>query len=161
MKTIKKLALLAIACGIIFSINSCGDDNDSKDLIYPEISSEGISAIPNDCNEYLRGETIHFNYLFTDDTELGKFNIEVHNNFDHHTHSTSATDCPMDANKAPVKPWVYNKDFDIPAGQRKYNATVDIPIPADIDPGDYHFMIRLTDKAGWQQLKSVAIKIVE
>ena len=72
-----------------------------------------------------------------------------------------ATDCPMDANKAPVKPWVYNKDFDIPAGQRKYNATVDIPIPADIDPGDYHFMIRLTDKAGWQQLKSVAIKIVE
>jgi hypothetical protein len=25
--------------------------------------------------------------------------------------------------------------------------------------GDYHFMIRLTDKAGWQQLKALAIII--
>lgn len=25
--------------------------------------------------------------------------------------------------------------------------------------GEYHFMIRLTDRAGWQQLKAVAIKI--
>ena len=35
------------------------------------------------------------------------------------------------------------------------------PIPADAALGDYHFMIRLTDRAGWQQLHAVAIKITE
>ena len=44
-------------------------------------------------------------------------------------------------------------------GQTLYKATIDIPIPEDIDEGDYHFMIRLTDRAGWQQLKSVSIKV--
>jgi len=29
----------------------------------------------------------------------------------------------------------------------------------DIDPGEYHFMIRVTDASGWQQLRSVAIHI--
>ena len=29
------------------------------------------------------------------------------------------------------------------------------------ETGDYHFMVRLTDKAGWQQIKAVSIKVVE
>ena len=44
---------------------------------------------------------------------------------------------------------------------KSYKASVDIPIPEDAAHGDYHFMIRLTDKAGWQQIKSVAIIIEE
>jgi len=148
---------------MLLALVACSSDNDNKDMIYPEIlsSDTDITANPNDCQDYRRGEVINFNYVFTDDTELGKYNIEIHNNFDHHTHSSSATECTMDPNKTPVNPWVYNKDFDIPAGQRKYNATVNIPIPSDIDTGDYHFVIRVTDKAGWQQLKAIAIKVVE
>ncbi|MDR0612517.1 MAG: DUF4625 domain-containing protein [Dysgonamonadaceae bacterium] len=26
-----------------------------------------------------------------------------------------------------------------------------MPVPADIAAGDYHFMVRLTDKSAWQQ----------
>ena len=32
-------------------------------------------------------------------------------------------------------------------------------IPTDIDPGDYHFVIRVTDQTGNQQLRAMAIKI--
>ena len=67
----------------------------------------------------------------------------------------------MDEKKDPVKPWTYNKDFSIPSGQKSFTARHDIAIPADIDPGDYHFMVRLTDYAGWQELHAVAIKIAE
>ena len=42
-----------------------------------------------------------------------------------------------------------------------FHASVDIDIPENIDTGDYHFMVRLTDKAGWQQLKGISLKIVE
>jgi hypothetical protein len=154
--------MMALACVFTLSLSSCSSsDDDEKDMQQPVITGQGITANPIDCQVYQRGETIPFHYVFTDDTELGNFNIEIHNDFEHHTHSGSAIECEMDAKKDPVNPWVYNRDYTIPAAQRSYDARIDIPIPADIDPGDYHFMVRLTDKAGWQQLKAVAIKIVE
>ena len=149
---------LMLLCAL--SACSSSEENKPKDMTTPEISAEGIVAIPIDCEVFRRGEVIPFNYLFKDDVELGAYNIEIHNNFDHHTHSTTAAECPMDAQKAPQKPWIYNQDFDIDPGQRIWDARQDIAIPADIDAGNYHFMVRLTDAAGWQQLHAVAIKIV-
>lgn len=54
-----------------------------------------------------------------------------------------------------------NADYAIPGGKQLYAASVDIPIPTDIDAGDYHFMIRVTDQAGFQEIKSIAIEIEE
>ena len=141
--------------------SSSDDDEDSKDMTYPVINTTDIVAVPTECEVYKRGAVIPFNLLFTDDTELGAYNIEIHHNFDHHTHSTSSVECPMEAQKSPEKPWVYNQDFTIPSGQKSFRARHDIAIPSDIDTGDYHFMVRLTDRAGWQQLHAVAIKIAE
>ena len=155
---------LATVMGAAVSLSSCASDDDDttkgNDQEKPKIT-EGELANPIDCQQYKRGETIAFRYTFTDNVELGSFNIEIHNNFDHHTHSTSAGDCPLDAKKPPVNPWVYNQDHAIPSGLKSYEAKVNIDIPKDIDLGDYHFMIRVTDRAGWQQLKAVSIKIKE
>ena len=54
-----------------------------------------------------------------------------------------------------------NADYAILAGKQPYVASVDIPIPTDIDAGDYHFMIRVTDQVGVQEIKSIAIEIEE
>ena len=151
----KSIFIISLLC----ALSACSSSDDEKDMLPPVITDLGITANPIDCQVYQRGETLPFHYVFTDDTELGNFNIEIHNNFNHHTHSNSSVECAMDDKKNPVNPWVYVKDFNIPDGQSRYDAQVDIPIPADIDPGDYHFMVRLTDKAGWQPLKAVAIKI--
>lgn len=158
MKTIK-LFLLAFVLCLLAACSSSSDDNGTKDKEKPVISDKDIVASPTDCQVYKRGETIPVRYLFKDNMELGSFNIEIHNNFDHHTHSTSAADCPLDEKKSAVNPWVYNESFDIPAGRKEYASTVDIKIPDNIDTGDYHFMLRLTDKVGWQELKAVSIKI--
>ncbi len=149
------LLMVLCACG------SDDGDSDTKDMTYPVISDEGIVANPTDCQQYKRGDVIPFNYIFTDNQELGWYNIKIHNNFDHHTHSTGAVECPMDEDKKAVAPWVFDESYNIPAGQRSYTAKFNIDIPAGIDPGDYHFMIRVTDRAGWQQLRAVAIKITE
>ena len=150
------LTLLCALCAC-----SSSDDEETKDMTYPVINTTDIVAVPTDCQVFKRGDVIPFNFLFTDNMELGAYNIEIHNNFDHHTHGTSSVECPMEAEKKPVNPWVYNQDFTIPAGQRSYTARHDITIPSVIDPGDYHFMVRLTDHAGWQQLHAMAIKITE
>lgn len=155
----KNILYMMLLCALC----ACGssDDDEPKDMEKPVISNQGITANPIDCQQYHRGEVIPFHYVMTDNQELGSYNIEVHNNFDHHTHSTTSAECQMDEEKDPQNPWVYNSDFNIPTGQRTYDARIDIQIPADIDTGDYHFMVRLTDRAGWQQLHAVAIKIVE
>ncbi|HBC22214.1 MAG TPA: hypothetical protein DC009_09180 [Porphyromonadaceae bacterium] len=147
----------------IASAFSCSSDDDTpkdEDKEKPEIV-DGKVPNPIDCQQYRRGETIPFRYTFTDNVELGSFNIEIHNNFDHHTHSTEAGDCELDPIKDPVTPWIYNKDFEIPASSKRFEAKQDFKIPENIDCGDYHFMIRVTDAAGWQQIKSVSIKIID
>lgn len=154
----KKIAILPLSL-IIFG-TACSSDNDNVDSTLPTICEAGEQTCPTDCYECLRGESIDFCYTFTDDIELGNFNIEIHNNFDHHTHSTSSVECELDEKKSAVNAWVYNQDYSIPDGLTTYTPNISIVIPTNIDTGDYHFMIRLTDKAGWQQLRSVAIKVV-
>jgi hypothetical protein len=175
MKKIINMSLIMALISIItISIAACGDDDDTKDMTPPTISAEGITANPINCQEYHPGDVIPFHYVMTDNQELGAYNIEIHNNFDHHSHSTEADDHDHDHGTGECeedhdhehehhegKAWVYNQDFTIPAGLRSYDARQDIQIPADAAPGDYHFMVRLTDRAGWQQLHAVAIKIVE
>ena len=161
MKNMKRNTICSIMLLCALCACSGSDDEVQKDMQQPVISDQGITANPIDCQVYHRGDVIPFHYIMTDNQELGAYNIEIHNNFDHHTHSTTAAECPIDAQKQPQNPWVYNCSFYIPNGQRQYEARHDIEIPADIDPSDYHFMIRLTDRAGWQQLHAVAIKITE
>lgn len=146
-------------CILSVILLSCSSDDDDKDMEKPSIDITSVYAFPTNCVILYRGESFSFRATFTDNIELGNYNIEVHNNFDHHSHSTENEECELEPKKQPVKPWVYNKDYPIPNGQSNFTANDIIEIPADIDTGDYHFMIRLTDKAGWQQLKSVGVKI--
>ena len=92
-----------LACGLFcLLLAACSEeDGDGKDLDKPLIES-GDSASPLNCQVYRTGEEIPFRYTFTDNDALGSYNIEIHNNFDHHSHSTEAGDCPLDEKKFPA-----------------------------------------------------------
>lgn len=153
MKTITMLIIVA-ACLM------AGCHPDERDLEPPSILENGIATCPVECEQFCLDDTIRFCYIFSDNQELGNYNIEIHNNFDHHTHSTSSVECDLDVDKEPINAWIFNQDYAIPPGSRNYMAQFAIPIPDDVDVGDYHFMIRLTDCSGWQQLRFVAIKLI-
>lgn len=156
-----KRNILLIATVITLFFVACSDDD--RDMDKPAIVTDGIVASPEDCDSYRHGDTIHFCYRLTDNEELGNFNIEIHGNHDHHTHSTSSVDCPHEDEEEHehevVNPWVFNQDYQIPEGTKDYVAEVDIVVPEGVDEGDYHFMVRVTDRAGWQELRSVAIDV--
>ncbi len=138
---------------------SCGQEDD-HDMEKPEIDMSASSSSPQACEIVYRGESFPFKAVFTDNRELGNYNIEIHHNFDHHSHSTDDVECEQDEEKEPTdKAFVYNNSFPIPDGVDFYEAEQSIYVPEDVDTGDYHFMIRLTDKSGWQQLKAVSIKV--
>lgn len=155
----KRFYRVFILMGLCLSTFSCSDNDDNKDMEKPSIDMSSSNSFPENCAILYRGESFSFQATFTDNIELGNYNVEVHNNFDHHSHSTEAEECELEPKKEAVKPWVYNQDFTIPANQTRYSVNNTIQVPSDIDTGNYHFMIRLTDKAGWQQLKSISIKV--
>ena len=171
MKKIFSMGLL-MALTVITLFVSCNKTD--RDETQPVITNMGITANPVNCQVYHPGDTIPFCYQFEDDVELGSFNIEIHSNSDHHSHRTESDNHGHEGGECAhehdheehehehadgQQPWVFNQDYEIPIGLRSYLARVNIPIPKDIAEGDYHFMIRLTDQAGWQQLKAVAIII--
>jgi hypothetical protein len=153
MKNIFKLFLFIL----ITVLSSCGDTVKDEEL--PKIDMTGDTSFPQNCVTVYRGEIFTFKALFTDNIELGSYSIEMHHNFDHHTHSTSSQECEMGAIKVPVKPLLILNEYSIPAGKTNYSALIEINVPSDVDTGDYHFMVRLTDKSGWQTFKGISMKV--
>lgn len=145
---------------LLFLGMACSKDS-NKDHQAPLIDASFEQAFPIQCSEIRRGETFQLKARFLDDKELGSFGIDIHNNFDQHSHSTESGSCLSDTIQIAVNPFVYIHNFEIPTGLTSYEAAVDIEVPAAVDVGDYHLMIRVTDKAGWESLKGLSIQIVD
>jgi len=154
MKIIVLYLLIFSLPGILQSCN-----NDLIDDERPVIDLTIDNAFPLNCVTVYRGENFAFRFRLSDNLELGSYSIEMHHNFDHHTHSTSPVQCAKDPVKSAVKPFLFIRDFSIPGGLKEYVATGEIQIPADVDTGDYHLMIRVTDRSGWQTFEGIGLKI--
>lgn len=165
----KNLFCILALCAII-GFTAC--ENKSKDTTPPLIDE--ATFLPADCDIYYLGDTLFVHFICSDDNELGNYNIEIHNNFDHHTHGTSAVDCDENEQEGEEHhheeghgheheqvegAWVYNQDFAITPGLNTATIDLAIPVPDDVLEGDYHFMLRLTDRAGWQTIKAVPIHL--
>ncbi len=163
MKTLKFVFILFL----VFNI-SC-ETADDIDKQKPVIDLSKDDAFPLNCDTLYFGEPFTFKMLFSDNVELGSvkaFSIDIHHNFDHHSHSTEVSDCNPNPQKAPVNPFVFIQDYDIPTGLKEYETNLSVTIPTGngsglFDEGDYHFFISLTDHSGWSSQKGISVKILK
>lgn len=155
-----KKQLIASGVFVAMLMTGCSkDDKREADTEYPVIDISASNTFPKQCSTITRGETFEYRVRFSDNRELGATSIDVHHNFDHHSHSTVFESCDMEPQKQAVKPFLLIRTYDIPAGVKTYELNQEITVPADVDPGDYHFSIRVTDAAGWQTIKGLSIQI--
>ncbi len=143
---------------------SC-EKSDDVDNEKPNIDLTLAEAFPINCDTLYFGETFELKVLFTDNVELGSYSIDIHNNLDHHSHSTEVTECNLDEIKSPVNAYTTINDYEIPIGVDEYETNLLISIPSGnddglYDDGDYHFYISLTDKEGWSTQKGLSIKML-
>jgi hypothetical protein len=160
MGSMKNLVLAAGITAVLLAACAREKIDDEK----PEIDLTVSGAFPQNCDTLWLGEPFTFKVLFSDNAGLGSYSIEIHENFDHHAHSTEVTECELNPVKIPVNPLYFTSDFEIPAGLTEYETNLQISLPAgnnngNFDEGDYHFFIRLTDKEGWSAQKGLSIKI--
>jgi len=152
----KALIVLLISAG-------CSPMEIDDQMPVVDLSLDG--AFPISCDTLYQGESFTWQVRFTDNVELGSYSLEIHHNFDHHAHSTELVSCELDPVKEAVNPFHTIMDFEIPLGSREYivNETLSIPLSdgnGELDTGDYHFFIHLTDREGWSTQKGLSIKIL-
>lgn len=151
MKTKYKFVLPLMAAAVLFT--SCSnDDTNVLDTQKPTISI----IEPHNEEEVAPGGELHFEAVFTDNVELASYKIEIHSNFDSHTHSLNKS--------SQDNPWSYNQIFTIPAGKTSFEAIHHIDVPSEINgmpisEGTYHLGIYLTDAAGNEEQAFLEIHI--
>ncbi|SIS46967.1 protein of unknown function [Zobellia uliginosa] len=147
------LILLTAACS--------SDDSIDKDQEKPTISVNYTAGFPQGCAMLTKGETYNFRAMVTDNQALAAYSIDIHHNFDHHTHDDQVAECDLGAIKSPVNPLIFIENYTVDEGLTSYEFNIPVTIPDDIDAGDYHCSYSVTDKTGWQSRTSIDIKIVE
>ncbi|WP_335967085.1 DUF4625 domain-containing protein [Galbibacter sp. PAP.153] len=159
MKRFYKYLMLFLVPVVLFSCSS--DDSADKDEEKPEITVKYNDGFPQACAELARGETYHFKAMVTDNIELASYSVDIHNNFDHHTHDDQGAQCELDPVKESVNPMIFMENHSIEGSLTSYEIDMEISIPEDVDVGDYHCQYSVTDQTGWQSRTSIDIKIVE
>lgn len=127
----------------------------------PTITVNYAGGFPQTCENLSRGQSYKVKAKVTDNLELASYSVEVHHNFDHHTHDDQDGDCQLEPVTTAVNPFVFSTAGGIPQGSINYELEVDLIIPDGVDVGDYHLALSVTDVTGWQARTAVDIKIVE
>jgi hypothetical protein len=125
LKTSQLLMLILTAS--ISTFSSCR----KKDDVRPEITLE--SPVIN--QTFVRGREIEVKATFTDNKELSEYKIDIHDNFDSHSHD-----------KTQSVPWA-----EIIIGElsgKKEEINFKVKIPENTETGPYHFDIKCLDAAG-------------
>lgn len=117
---------------------ACSDDDDALDTEKPSI----MLTEPENGEEFEIGGELHFDIELADNQGLASYKIEIHNNFDGHTHSV--------VKQEEETPWSYDETVQISGNPLTHDAHEHIEIPEGIAEGEYHFGIIVVDAAGNQ-----------
>jgi hypothetical protein len=131
----------------------------------PRIDISFFDAFPKNCDTIYFNEPCTLSISLTDNVELGSYTVTIHDNFNHHTHSTEVNECELSEKKQAQNSYLLIQDYSIPKGLQAYTSNIVLHIPQGnntgaFDEGDYHFFISLTDKEGWSTQKGLSIKLI-
>jgi hypothetical protein len=132
----KQLNLFFLGVLFLAFLAACNKDDDSVPVDRTPPTVRDVTL--NDQTENIvvqPGSTMHFDAVFEDDERLGQYKIDIHNNFDGHTHGRLAH-----------TPFEFSQTYDLIG--RTQTVHEDIAIPEDAAPGPYHFTLQFFDAAG-------------
>lgn len=156
-----RIILILIASFALLA-TSCVKEDEGKES-YPQVEI----VFPAPCEIIYFDEVITYKFRITDEgnSGLGNFAMDIHNNFNHHTHGSHVS-CDMDPKKEPENPFENAWVFSLPSEDTEYLLETEIKIPRkdsdgnEYDYGDYHFHIYVTNNDGYQSFTTLDIKLL-
>lgn len=142
--------MVSLLATVTFMFSSC-DNDDSSDTIKPLIElhepEEGQAL------EIGNEHGVHFEMDLSDDVMLKSYKIEIHSNFDHHSHGGNSRTVLETVD------FSFNRSYDVSGQKTAHIHHHDIVIPANATAGDYHLMVYCTDAAGNESYIARNIKL--
>lgn len=139
----KQLNMLLSLVAILFAAG-CNDDSVATDNTKPEITS--VNFIKD--SEIQAGDSLSLRISFTDDIELSEAFVEIHQNFEGHSHGKANTR------------FSDSKIIELAGTQEAI--TIDFEIPTNAAAGPYHIEISVLDKEGNRSdVKVLAFEITQ
>ena len=89
----------------------------------------------------------------SDDVMLKSYKIEIHSNFDHHSHGGNSRAAQETVD------FSFNRSYDVSGQKTAHIHHHDIVILANATAGDYHLMVYCTDAAGNESYIARNIKL--
>lgn len=163
MNKIKYISALSVIG--LFSLGACSSDS-SVDTEKPVI----VLNAPVEGANLAVGVDIHLDMIVSDNDALGSYNIDIHGDFDGHSHGDQAaslvkfvvTQNDSSTENEGRTPFAFNKTWNDIFGKRNDNVHHhEIVIPADAKRGEYHFVVKVLDQSGNQTMEVRSINIVD
>ncbi len=160
MKDFNKIIQLLVFLMFSFFMASCSDDevDNAKPIIQ-------LVAPVNNGVLHIGGE-VDFVCEFVDDVELRSYKIEIHSNFDGHTHERAALKSVKEEHG---HPWSYTNTWNFEAGKKNedvHHHAIQIPetilvdgVEEQVAEGEYHFGVYCVDAAGNENKVFVKVMI--
>ena len=112
----------------------CSVDDDSVDNTAPIVRNISLNGLTENII-ISAGSEIEFDAEFEDDIQLGQYRINIHDNFNGHSHG-----------KTLASEFSYPATHDLEGKSQTVHKH--IPVPTDATPGPYHFTLLYFDAAG-------------
>jgi hypothetical protein len=147
MKTIIKFSIICLTAISFLTFTGCDKDEDTTKPVIKLIEPEEDDVLKI-------GADVHFEAEFSDDKMLASYKVNIHPNFDDHTHAATKGESESES-----VDFEFEKSWDISG---KKNAPVhhhEIEIPENATPGHYHLMVYCTDAAGNESYIAVDIEL--
>lgn len=129
MKKITILSLMILLTGVLFT--ACKKNDKDVDTTPPQVNV--IS--PEQEQSWPAGSDLYFSAKFSDNVDLGRYSMDIHEAFDGHGHGK---------NFAAFRYELKNQAI---TGKEHY-VIMDVSIPEEAIPGKYHLTLYVTDQAG-------------
>lgn len=133
---------------MMFSACNSGSDIDKPDTDVPLIVLEGedprfstddICGVPEThVLPLLSAQTLQLDLHFTDDVALSQYKIDIHNNFDCHSHGRLLQDGS--------EPWFVSRIEKLEGNAQRI--VEKLTVPENVTAGNYHLLIYCLDKVG-------------
>lgn len=151
----KKWHKVAFLVAFVLLTIQCEESSQEEfDTISPEITVE----YPEPCELMQFGNSLRLKAVFSDNVAVKSYKLNMHHNFDHHTHGDHKEVCEMDEIKIASNPFLQNWVVNLPESE-SVSIDTSFALPPGYEGGDYHVLLYLTDINGNQSWKGVSIKL--
>jgi len=152
ISNVRYIFIFPMMLALVLSIAGCNDEDAIVDTTDPVVSNVLLNdTSPDEDIEVNPGTTMHFDAVFSDDVRLGELKIDIHNNFDGHSHGRINEE---------AEPFSDERIIELIG--REQTVHEDFVVPDNAATGPYHFNIQFFDNLGNEgDLMTIEFEIVD